>query len=231
MENSKIIENNSKAIILLQLVIPGSNNQAQLSIRGTGFIVLKDGTFITNAHVYKEIPENQRQYLSAQVIDRVEDAITYYKKVDIEVVRLDEENDIAVMKIKGKDNFIPVEKIGDSEKVREGDELLFMGYPLATELLAMGFGITMSANHCIVSSIKRRMQDKSLHFFMIDTHTNSGSSGSPLFSKSTGEVIGIVSGRISSRVQTDPANQSKFADIPANMGICRPINYLKKLIK
>lgn len=231
MENSKIIEKNNKAIILLRLFIPGENNQGQLSIRGTGFIVSNDGKFITNAHVLKEIPENQKQYLEAQVIDKEENKIIYYKQFGVEILKTDEENDIALLKLKGseKDSFISVQNIGNSENVVEGEDLLFMGYPLATELLAMGFGITLSANHCMISSVKRRA-DGSLHFFMIDSHINNGSSGSPVFSKKDGSVIGVTSGKISVRIQTDPNNQSKFADIPANMGICRPIEYAKKLI-
>jgi S1-C subfamily serine protease len=62
----------------------------------------------------------------------------------------------------------------------------------------------------------------------MDTHTNNGSSGSSVFSKDSGEVIGIVSGKISTRI---PAPDGKIFDIPANMGICRPSQYIKNLIK
>ncbi len=233
MENSKIIEKNKNSVILLRIVIPGPDSQTQLSIRGTGFIVSADGKFITSHHVYKEIPEDQRQYLEAQIPDRTEESVTHYERFGVELLKIDEENDVALMRIKNIDDkvFIPIQAIGDAERVKEGDEVILLGYPLATELLAMGFGITMSANHCIISSIKRRSADKSLHFLMADTHINNGSSGSPVFLKETGEVVGIASARISNRIQTDPTNQSKFADIPANMGICRPINYAKKLIQ
>lgn len=233
MENSKIIEENKNSVILLRLFIPGENNKNQLSIRGTGFIVADDGKFITSYHLYKEIPENQRQYLEAQIPNKTEGGITNYERFNIEFLKMDEENDIALMRLNATDSrtFIPIKALGETEKIQEGDEVILLGYPLATELLAMGFGITMSANHCIISSVKRRGADKSLHFLMLDTHINKGSSGSPVFLKQTGEVIGIASGTISHRIQTDPTNQSKFADIPANMGICRPINYAKKLIQ
>lgn len=79
-----------------------------------------------------------------------------------------------------------------------------------------------------VSSVKRRGKDGSLHFFLMDTYTNNGSSGSPVFSKDTGEIIGIVSGKISARI---PALDGKILDIPANIGICRPIQYVKDLIE
>ncbi|MEK7188339.1 MAG: hypothetical protein AAB685_00620, partial [Patescibacteria group bacterium] len=69
--------------------------------------------------------------------------------------------------------------------------------------------------------------DGSWHFFMIDTHINNGSSGSPVFLKDTGKVIGITNARISAKIT---ASDGKIFDIPANMGICRPIQYAKNLI-
>jgi S1-C subfamily serine protease len=233
MENSKIIEKNKDSVILLRLFIPGENNQRKISIRGTGFIVSNDGKFITSSHVYREIPENERQYFEAQIPGKTEEGITHYDRFDIEILKIDEENDVALMKLKTADErrFTPITEMGNAEQVKEGDEIIMLGYPLATELMAMGFGITMSTTHCIVSAVKRKNVDKSLHFLMVDADINKGSSGSPVFLRKSGEVIGIASGRISFRIQTDPVNQSKFADIPANMGICRPINYIKGLIK
>jgi S1-C subfamily serine protease len=67
-----------------------------------------------------------------------------------------------------------------------------------------------------------------LHFFLIDTHTNNGSSGSPLFSSESGKVIGVVSGKISVKI---PAPDGKIVDIPANIGLCRPAKYINSLLK
>ena len=143
---------------------------------------------------------------------------------------MDEENDLALMQIiSNKNDFKAITNFGDAEKVKEGDEVVFIGYPLATQLLGMGFGITMSANHCIISAVKRRGKDGSLHFFMVDTHINKGSSGSPVFLKESGEVIAVTNARISHTIFL-PEKKIKF-DIPANMGICRPINYAIKLIR
>ncbi|MDP3093236.1 MAG: serine protease [bacterium] len=231
MKIPKIIEQNKNSIILLEILIPKENNQVTFSIRGTGFIVSKDGKFITCAHVYKEIPENERQYLGTKVPTKTDEkGIMHYSRYPIEVLKTDEENDIILMKIvsDGKTEFSPIQSIGDSEKVQEGEEAVFLGYPLATELINIGFGITMTANRCIVSSVKKRLADGSLHFFIIDTHTNNGSSGSPVFSVEDGKVIGIVSGKISAKI---PIPDGKTADIPANMGICRPSKYIIDLIK
>ena len=231
MKISKIIEQNKKSIILIDLQIPGENNQKKISIRGTGFIISKDGKFITCAHVYKQIPENELPFLGVSLIGKTDEkGIMHYDRYKAKLLEIDEENDLALMKIiSDKDiDFEVITDLGDSESIEEGDEVVFIGYPLATELLALGFGITMNTNRCIISSIKRRGEDGSLHFFMVDTHINNGSSGSPLFSTEAGKIIGVASGKISQKI---PLQDEKIADIPANMGICRPTKYIDELIK
>jgi S1-C subfamily serine protease len=228
MKTTEIIEKNKKSVILLALIKKAEN---QLSIRGTGFIISKDGKFVTNAHVFNEIPETEKEYLMAQIIDKVdENGITHYKEYKVKIISLDKENDMALMQIITENNteFEIISEFEESEQVREGEEAIFIGYPLATELISIGFGITMSANACIISSVKRRGIDGSLHFFMIDSHVNNGSSGSPVFSKETGKVIGIISGKISQRI---PMADGKNLDIPANMGICIPSKYTEEIIK
>ncbi|MBZ9571984.1 trypsin-like peptidase domain-containing protein [Patescibacteria group bacterium] len=229
MKISQIIEQNKKPIILVALYIPGEKNQGKVSIRGTGFIVSHDGKFLTCWHVYKNIPENELRYLEVSVPGKTDEkGITHYDRYKVKLLDKDEENDLALMQIiSDKNNFETIEGFGDSESVKEGDEVVFIGYPLATVLLGMKFGITMNTNHCIISSVKRRGKDGSLHFFMIDTHINKGSSGSPVFSLDSGKVIGVTSGRISQRASLP---SGKKFDIPANMGICRPTNYAVDLI-
>lgn len=233
MKISEIIKKNKNSVILVDIFIPRENNKNKLSIRGTGFIVSKDGKFITSAHVYKNVPENERQYLGVKVPTGTDEkGIVHYKRYNINLLKIDEENDLALMEIVSKsgENFVLVKEFGSSESVREGDEVIFLGYPLALRLITMGFGITMSANKCIISSIKRRGVDGSLHFFMVDTHINDGSSGSPLFLLETGKVIGIVSGKISARIKVPSQKGDQLLDIPANMGICRPSKYIINLI-
>lgn len=231
MEFAEIIKKNKNSIILIALYIPepGKMNQGKVSIRGTGFIISRDGKFITCGHVYKQIPQNELPYLEVSVPGKTDEkGITNYDRYKVKLLKIDEENDLALMQIiSDKNDFEIIGGFGDSESVREGDEVVFIGYPLATELLGMKFGITMNTNHCIISSIKRRGVDGSLHFFMVDIHINKGSSGSPVFLKDTGKVIGIASGKISARI---PMPDGKILDIPANMGICRPSQYINNLI-
>lgn len=229
MNIQETIEKNKKAIILIDVVIPQGENQSKISIKGTGFIISPDGRFITNAHVYKAISEEELQYMGASVPGETNNNLTKYDRFKIEKIDIDEENDIALMKIISipeKKDFSTIEELGDSELLKEGDEIIYIGYPLAVELLNMGFGITMTTNKALVSSIKRRGGDGLFHFFLIDSHINSGSSGSPVFSMD-GKVMGIASAKISAKIQIPGG---PIADIPANMGICRPSEYINKIM-
>lgn len=229
MKISEIIEKNRKSIILIDIQKPGKEGKKQIGIRGTGFMVSSDGRFVTNAHVYKQIPPGELPFLGVSVPGETDEKkSTHYERFPIKLLEIDEENDFALMQIISDKKFEAVSEMGNSEAVKEGDEVIYIGYPLATELLSMGFGITITTNKCIISSIKRRGVDGSLHFFLVDTHTNNGSSGSPVFSVDTGEIIGVVSGKISARV---PTQDGKMIDVPANIGICRPIQYAVNLIK
>ncbi len=230
MKNSKIIKKFEKSVILLQILIPEGNNKNKMSIKGTGFIVSNDGKFITCAHVYDQTPKNERVYLGAMVPGETDDnGRTRYDRFEVKLLDIDRENDVALMEIVNNDNkiFNAISNFATSDEIEEGEDIMILGYPLALELLMMKFGITKCANKCIVSSIKRRSKDGSLHFFMVDTHINNGSSGSPVFSSDSGKVIGIASGKISQRI---PIKENVVADIPADMGICGPVNYIADII-
>lgn len=234
MKNSQIIQNNQKAIGFIDLIIPNKDNpnQAQKSIRGTGFVISEDGTFVTNAHVFLEIPEKEREFLGFNLISKMDEKkILIYSRYPVELIKLNQEEDLALLKIKSngqKFNFI--KNLGSVEDIEEGEEMLTLGYPLATEMLIMNFGITQIANNCIVSAIKRKAQDGSLHFFLINTHINLGASGSPIFSKDSGKIVGIVSGRIGTKIPIPGQESDKNFEISANIGICLTVDSLKKLL-
>src|SRR3989344_9680040 len=112
MNIQKIIEKNKDAIVLVDIQIPKENNQKTIGIRGTGFVISEDGKFITNAHVYKQIPENELQYIGASVpAETNEKNITRYDRFEIELLKIDEENDVALMKIKSEKKFKTVLKL------------------------------------------------------------------------------------------------------------------------
>ncbi len=138
---------------------------------GSGFIVDKGGYIITNAHVVKD---------TAKITVRLENGDEFAAKV----VGLDEETDLAVLKIEaGRD--LPTVNLGDSDGARVGEWVLAVGSP---------FGLARTVTAGIVSQTNRDTPGNSVfqRFIQTDAAINRGNSGGPLVNMK-GEVIGVNS--------------------------------------
>ncbi len=140
---------------------------------GSGFFVSQDGYIVTNSHVVK---------------DATDIVVTTFdgKKYDAQIVGMDEENDIAVLKITvPSDVKLTVLEFGNSSSLTVGQKVLAIGNPF-------GFDRTMASG--IISGLSRpiRNDDGKVLLGMIQTDTpiNPGNSGGPLLN-SKGLVIGI----------------------------------------
>ena len=134
---------------------------------GSGFIIDKEGTVVTNNHV----------------IQGAEDILVSVNGTEYiaKVIGTDPYMDLAVLQIVSDEKFEPVE-FGDSDKARIGDWVIAIGNPF-------GFGGTVTSG--IISSRNRdigltRYDD----FIQTDASINLGNSGGPLFNLE-GKVIGI----------------------------------------
>ncbi|MEP7371270.1 MAG: serine protease, partial [Nitrosospira sp.] len=113
-----------------------------VNILGTGF-VLDDGLHvITSAHVVPEVLDivNKESYT----------VITGKGKEpelrDATIVTIDKEHDLALLRISGA--ALPAMAIGDASKVREGQTLIFTGFPIG-----MILGFYPVTHRAMVSSI------------------------------------------------------------------------------
>ena len=89
--------------------------------------------------------------------------------------------DIAVIKMKTNDKFLPV-PFGDSSKARVGDWVVMIGNP---------FGLGGTVTSGIISARNRQIGlTRYEDFIQTDASINQGNSGGPLFNLK-GEVIGI----------------------------------------
>ncbi|MDA1188112.1 MAG: serine protease [Chloroflexi bacterium] len=146
---------------------------------GTGFIISGDGLVLTNAHVVST-------FLRVQVLAEGL-GIVGGQGIIAEVLERDEEADLALVLLEGREGGYPFVKLGDSDVLLLGEEVAAIGYPLGPIL---GKGITVTSG--IVSS--RRHID-GIEYIQTDAALNPGSSGGPLFNMD-GEVIGINTIRI-----------------------------------
>lgn len=136
---------------------------------GSGFIISGDGHIITNNHVIKDADE-----IIVRLVDR--------REFTAEVIGADEQSDIAILKVDGKD--LPIVKLGDSDKLKVGEWVMAIGSP---------FQFDHSVTAGIVSAKGRPLPNENyIPFIQTDVAINPGNSGGPLFNLN-GEVVGVNS--------------------------------------
>ena len=149
-------------------VLTGMNDGSGMV--GTGVIFTSDGYILTNAHV---IAGGSECYV---VLDTGENYRAW-------LLGLDEEKDLAVIKISAKD--LPAAEFGDSDALSVGDPVYAIGNPLGVELRG-------TLTDGIVSAINRDVAVDGVTMTLIQTNAalNNGNSGGPLINV-YGQVVGI----------------------------------------
>jgi len=164
---------------------------------GTGFTVGDGLTVITNAHVADAVATEAGNELG--VVSNEGDT-TGFREAD--TVYRDARHDLAKLKIGGAP--LPTLKIGNSDTVKEGQSLLFTGFPLG-----MLLGFHHVTHHAMISAITpiaipatsprglnakviKQLQTKPYYVFQLDGTAYPGNSGSPLYDPITGNVLGII---------------------------------------
>jgi S1-C subfamily serine protease len=173
------------------------------SATGSGFVVDKEGTIITNAHV----------------VDGADNVTVSFSEdgdaVDAEVKGVDVSTDLAVLKIDPNDveNLTPL-PLGDSSQVEVGDPVVAIGNP---------FGFQRTVTTGIVSALQRQIEAPNgfpiRNVIQTDASINPGNSGGPLLD-ANGRVIGI-----NSQIATGGTSQGSVG-----IGFAVPINTAKSLL-
>ena len=141
--------------------------ERKASSLGSGFIINKNGTVITNNHVINNADD---------IVVKVGD-----KEYKAKIIGADPYADVAVLKIDSKDIFKPV-KFGNSDKARVGDWVIAIGNP---------FGLGGTVTSGIISARNRDINlTRYDDFIQTDASINQGNSGGPLFNLN-GDVIGV----------------------------------------
>jgi S1-C subfamily serine protease len=166
---------------------------------GTGFAVGDGATIVTNAHVLPQVLEADKGEAIAIIVPgpgREAQLRTATRGAS------DPQRDLALLRIPGP--ALPALAIRDSETVREGESVLFTGYPIGAVLgpfpathRGMVSAITPIAIPAAHSSelkpeLIRRLSSGPFPVFQLDATAYPGNSGSPVYDPATGEVIGVV---------------------------------------
>ena len=165
--------------------------QKMLMALGSGVIVHRDGTILTNHHVIDGAEQIQVE-------------LTNHRVFKAKVVGSDPPSDLAVLKIDAKD--LDALSLGNSDQVRVGDIALAIGNPL-------GLGQTVTAGIISAKGRATGLSDGSFEdFLQTDAPINQGNSGGALIN-TRGELIGISSQILS----TSGGNIGIGFAIPSNM--------------
>src|SRR5215207_2018185 len=170
---------------------------------GSGFVVDKDGTIVTNAHVVE----------GADSVEVRFDENGEFINADVKGV--DTSTDVAVLKVDPSDvsgDLTPI-PLGDSSKTQVGDSVIAIGNP---------FGYSRTVTTGIVSGLQREIQAPNgftiPDVIQTDASINPGNSGGPLLD-ANGRVIGI-----NSQIATGGGQGS------VGIGFAVPVNTAKRLL-
>jgi putative serine protease PepD len=167
---------------------------------GSGFVIDKSGHIVTNFHVIEGASQ-------------VEVSFSNGEEMDAEVVGRDPSTDIAVLRVEADTRALRPLKLGNSDALEVGDEVVAIGNPL-------GYERTMTAG--IVSALGRVIEAPNQfaidEVIQMDAPVNSGNSGGPLLN-AAGQVVGVNT-------------QIATAGSPGNIGIgfAVPINTVKDVV-
>ncbi len=158
---------------------------------GSGVIISADGYIITNNHVVDGATD-------------VEVTLTDRREFKARVIGTDPKTDVAVIKIDA--DRLPAITVGDSSKLRTGDEVLAIGNP---------YGVGQTVTMGIVSATGRAglgIEDYE-DFIQTDASINPGNSGGALVND-RGELVGINTAILSGNTG---GNQGIGFAVPVNL--------------
>ena len=175
-----------------------ATDSPRFQLRGTGFIVGNGQLVVTNAHV---LPTPAGGDAPALVV-QVRQASGEWQMRPAASLEANPAHDLALLRMEGPPGTAA--RLGDSNTVREGDDLAFMGFPIGGVL-----GFSPVTHRATVSSITpaalpspsagrlsemaiRGLRNGTFNIFQLDATAYPGNSGGPLFDPETGDVLGVL---------------------------------------
>ncbi len=178
LENIKIYQQLNEAVVNISIEVVTLNwflePVPQQGGSGSGAIIDKRGFILTNKHVVEN---------AYKVFVTLADGTQF----DGNVIGIDTENDLAVVKIEPGDKKLVTIPMGDSSKLLVGQKVLAIGNP---------FGYERTLTTGVISGLGRPVQPSSSSGYIVkdmiqtDASINPGNSGGPMIN-SRGEMIGI----------------------------------------
>lgn len=144
---------------------------------GSGFFVDASGIILTNKHVISE-PGGVYSILTHDG-----------KEFPAELIARDPMNDVAILRVTAEKKF-PFLRLGNSEKLKLGMEVLTFGNALGLFENSVSYGIISGLSRSITAKTDTKKMQEMRGLIQTDAAINPGNSGGPLVN-ADGEVIGI----------------------------------------
>jgi len=180
---------------------PKETRQEKGYSTGTGFFVTDEGHVITNAHVVES---------AGAITVIVHNGAKYTAKL----VRIDLDNDVALLKIDAAGQPL---RLATGHQPEKGQEVCALGYPLISIQ-----GQETKATFGRVNSLTGIQGDP--RFMQIDTPIQPGNSGGPLLNDQ-GEVIGVVTATLDQFVTL-----VRSGSLPQNVNYAVKAEHVKSLL-
>lgn len=189
---------------------------------GSGFIINEDGNVLTNYHVI------ELALTANGGTNKVTVSMSDGQEVEADIVNYDQDRDIAMLKLAEGTKVPGVAKLGDSDALYVGQEVIAIGTPLGTNFAqtctkGIVSGVNRSLDESTDGSAVQSESESSYEYIQTDTAINSGNSGGPLIN-SEGQVIGINTAKLSNSTSSSNASIE-------GMGFAIPINDAKDRIE
>lgn len=173
---------------------------------GSGFVLTQDGYIVTNYHVIEDAANDSSVTIEVSFADGT--------KYTAQLVGGEQDNDIAVLKIDA--TGLQAVTLGDSSQLVVGESVYAIGNPLGELTFTFTGGYVSAKDRSVTMS-----DGTVMNMLQTDTAINSGNSGGPLFNE-YGQVIGIVSAKLSSSSNSEASVEG--------LGFAIPINDVKDMV-
>lgn len=197
---------------------------------GTGFAVNDGLTIVTNAHVVA--PQMDSEKSGTIGVLTGPDGAPDFRPATL--MAMDKEHDLALLRITGIP--LPVLNFGDSSSLKEGQDLVFTGFPLG-----MILGFHRATHRAMLSAITPvvqpafntrgldarsivQLQKSAFGVLQLDGTAYPGNSGSPLYDPASGQVYGIVNMVFIKGLKESAISQ------PSGISYAIQSNYIRELL-
>ena len=149
---------------------------------GSAVCVSADGLFVTNHHVVARVGIGQNVRLV------VRPGQNNQRVLEARVIKLDDDNDLALLKVDPPRDLVVI-PLGKDDELVETMPLAAFGYPFGRMLASGNAYPSISVNTGTITALRKKAGK--LSNIQLDASVNPGNSGGPVVDKK-GELLGIV---------------------------------------